>query len=693
MKKCLLLIYLALFSFFLNAQNILSELNIPDEVEMSPELARLDANKNFRDASPISIDMDNSIVIETKSGDTNFSFIIWGDGVAMIMNNDYAGHVVVPETIEQDGVIYTVTGIHDFAFSNCPDLLSISLPSTINTISMIAFDYSSQLSAINVDENNPVYGSFNGILCDADKSIIYRVPEGFEGDLQFPASFQNIDSYSFYYCIKVNSVDFSLTSISQFSNYIFTGCTELTEVEFPLVLLKIGSYLFSNCPSLVELNLPASLENFSIPLYYRMHNLETLRIAEDNSRFKTIDNALYSIDGNTLYLVAPQSAKDTYIIKDDVKSVYTYTFTSCNELTNIILPENLLFIRYGFILDCQNIHTLDIHKNVSSIGQYLSVSCPNFKAINVHADNPYYYSDDGVVYKKDYPSLITCPQGYEGTEFIVPEGIDSIMHYAFRYNIHIENFVLPSTLKYLGFCAIAGSNYLYKHQNEAVYVGDWFYGFFGAFEPDYELVIKEGVVGMNQQPFTNGTCGYLAHLKYIRLPSTLKYMNMGAFYQCTWLQEIHIPEGVENIPSYAFCLCYSLKEVHLPSTIKTVENNFVFYACNELKDLYSYASDPPEIIFDFDPVMADYTNCNLHIYSDSYDKYRQAYVWKEFLNYYLMEPTSILDVPENSAFVVRTEYFTVDGRQIIEPSVGAISIKREYMSDGSVRSSKISHLK
>ena len=65
MKKCLLLIYLALFSFFLNAQNILSELNIPDEVEMSPELARLDANKNFRDASPISIDMDNSIVIET----------------------------------------------------------------------------------------------------------------------------------------------------------------------------------------------------------------------------------------------------------------------------------------------------------------------------------------------------------------------------------------------------------------------------------------------------------------------------------------------------------------------------------------------------------------------------------------------------------------------------------------------------
>ena len=96
---------------------------------------------------------------------------------------------------------------------------------------------------------------------------------------------------------------------------------------------------------------PASLESFSIPLCYRTYNLETLTIGEGNSRFKTIDNALYSIDGSTLYLVAPQSAKDTYIIKDDVKSVYTYTFTSCNDLTNIILPDILLFIRYVFILD------------------------------------------------------------------------------------------------------------------------------------------------------------------------------------------------------------------------------------------------------------------------------------------------------------------------------------------------------
>lgn len=52
----------------------------------------------------------------------------------------YSGDVVIPETVEYEGITYTVTGIDNEAFMGC-DVTSLELPSTINRIlSMVVYE-------------------------------------------------------------------------------------------------------------------------------------------------------------------------------------------------------------------------------------------------------------------------------------------------------------------------------------------------------------------------------------------------------------------------------------------------------------------------------------------------------------------------------------------------------------------------
>lgn len=51
----------------------------------------------------------------------------------------YSGDIVIPETIEVDGITYTVTKIDNNVFSYCDKLLSVSMPNTIESIGDYAF--------------------------------------------------------------------------------------------------------------------------------------------------------------------------------------------------------------------------------------------------------------------------------------------------------------------------------------------------------------------------------------------------------------------------------------------------------------------------------------------------------------------------------------------------------------------------
>ena len=62
---------------------------------------------------------------------------------AEVTNGDdrYTGDIVIPESIEDDGVTYSVTSIGDYAFRYCTSLTSITIPNGVKSIKVCAFEY------------------------------------------------------------------------------------------------------------------------------------------------------------------------------------------------------------------------------------------------------------------------------------------------------------------------------------------------------------------------------------------------------------------------------------------------------------------------------------------------------------------------------------------------------------------------
>lgn len=70
-------------------------------------------------------------------------------------------------------------------------------------------------------------------------------------------------------------------------------------------------------------------------------------------------------------------------------------------------------------------------------------------------------------------------------------------------------------------------------------------------------------------------------VKEITLPSSVTYIENGAFRDCHNLEKINLPESITAIGSEAFESCYSMKEIKLPSKITVIEA-YTFDGCNAM---------------------------------------------------------------------------------------------------------------
>ena len=61
------------------------------------------------------------------------------EGAYYYSSEEYTGNVTIPATVAYNSKIYSVTSIVYGAFRNCPDLNSITIPSSVTIVLEIAF--------------------------------------------------------------------------------------------------------------------------------------------------------------------------------------------------------------------------------------------------------------------------------------------------------------------------------------------------------------------------------------------------------------------------------------------------------------------------------------------------------------------------------------------------------------------------
>lgn len=136
----------------------------------------------------------------------------------------YSGEVVIPSSVEYDGVVYNVKGVSFYAFAYCASVTKIILPESVKNINGRAF-----------------YG------CDALKSIEMPGVTEFGGEV-------------FYNCTSLVSVTITEGTTS-LSEYMFDRCYNLTEVHLPTSLISIGYRAFFGCHSLTSIDIPENVSS------------------------------------------------------------------------------------------------------------------------------------------------------------------------------------------------------------------------------------------------------------------------------------------------------------------------------------------------------------------------------------------------------------------------------------------------
>ena len=137
----------------------------------------------------------------------------------------YSGDIIIPETVTIEGTEYTVTHIGEDAFYLSENLKSVYVPNTVREIEDYAFrscwglryvrlgssvqtlgsnpNYlnavfylCSRLRDIEVDESNPWYSSYDGILYDKEQKALLYCPKGKE-KFKFSSTVTSIEELAF----------------------------------------------------------------------------------------------------------------------------------------------------------------------------------------------------------------------------------------------------------------------------------------------------------------------------------------------------------------------------------------------------------------------------------------------------------------------------------------------------------------
>lgn len=162
--------------------------------------------------------------------------------------NTYVGDLVLPASINKDGVEYKVTSIRANAFERCWKLTSLVIPEGVTEIGDFAFSGCVALKSVKFPDSLHKFGMNAFFGCIALSSI--DIPEGTE----------IISNECFYGCSSLTSVRLSST-INSIEKDAFAECVKLSSVNLPEGLVWIGESAFRECTSLKDIILPSTLQN------------------------------------------------------------------------------------------------------------------------------------------------------------------------------------------------------------------------------------------------------------------------------------------------------------------------------------------------------------------------------------------------------------------------------------------------
>lgn len=483
--------------------------------------------------------------------------------------------IYIPDEIMYKGQAYPVTEIRDFAIDT-HYAKRVFLGKNVKKVApLFISNYASHsVEWIEVDPANPYLKSVDGVLYDHDMKTLIKVPLAL-----------NLETYLLPDSVETIS-EMAMQSVEAIRNFETTEGSQLKKIE---------NQAFSGA-SIQNVHLPYGLKTIGIRAFWLNNNIQTLTIpgsveflgndGDEVLQFASMDslNTITFEEGIKMIPWQAMSGCPTLSavnLPSTLEVIEGYAFFSCDRVSSITLPAGLKKIGQSAFSNCNlsSIYTtnkeqvgsmtlpdaiteieewafaenslsgtVQIGKNINSIGVYSFYGNDYLTGYEVENGNTSFSSIDGVLYDHDQKTAIKLPNGKYGT-FTFKEGIETIGENFLSGNKTITKVNLPSTLKKIDKGAFSASIIT-------------------------SINLNEGLEEIGDSAFQTTKC-----LDEISFPSTLKSLAEWTFCGSA-IAEVKSWGGITEIGKHCFYNADNLKEINLAGTNVETIGEFAFFSMN-----------------------------------------------------------------------------------------------------------------
>jgi len=346
-------------------------------------------------------------------------------------------HVTLPKSVRRigDGVFSScsllsgieipagVTRLFSYTFCDCNGLRRIGVPASLIRIGDLAFIGNRSLAAIDVAEGNPLYRSVGGVLFDKKLTRLVRCPEGYSGSLFIPASVERLSPWCFESCERLTEINV------EEANPWYSSLEGILYNKRQTTLLT--------CPGgkTGQVMIPARVDLLASGAFDGCEGVTGIVADGANRHYRSVDGILYDRQMTTV-VRCPEGKKGLEIIPASVTHRADGSHRKCRGLSAVEADDanpcfssldGILYDKgYIKLIGCPDARggVVDIPASVACVSKPAFSNCSGVTEIRVNAANPFFSSEDGILFNKDRSRLICCPWGKEGVARIPANFMD-----------------------------------------------------------------------------------------------------------------------------------------------------------------------------------------------------------------------------------------------------------------------------
>ena len=514
----------------------------------------------------------------------------------------------IPETVEYEGVTYTVTSVNLKISSWSPNLgAGITTVTVSKTVEEIVNLRGGSLKSVLFAEGSRL------------KTIADNAFQNFAGtEITLPESVETIGMKAFYRCSNLTTVNI-LGHVKTIGESTFEWCYALTAVSLPADVEAIGTKAFYYCQKLRSITIPGKVKTIGESAFESC--IELIDV--------TLSAGVETIGAKAFYKCA---ALEKVNISGDINTISESAFEGCWALTDITLPAGVETIGARAFYECRELPSISIPGKLKAIGESAFERCWELTditmpdCVEIIGTNAFYYCQK--LRSVTIPGTVkTISDGaFQYCELLaditLSEGVETIGAYAFyitnRNLLGTRTVVLPSSLTSIGHYAFTYAELHLTCPTPPAVEADVFNETVRVVVDDYELFLtylntdvwkdyvkgpELAVDGLTYQLLSDSEVELVGRPKdrqVITIPEAVDYgtrrMAVTAIrdytfgYENIWetlpdssiVEELYVkPQlttlGVQHFPA-------TLRHIELPKSLKRIED-YTFENCGQLKDI------------------------------------------------------------------------------------------------------------